>query len=108
MFTDSKAHLVIDTLPNENIPEFYQLLNNLIRTHIDLLDGDLGYIAAHYPSLLDVDSKLRVARKACLQIDEDAKSDLDKFPLLRGEGSYNISPSLEMKLTRGNAWSDPK
>ena len=127
---DDRVRAAMETL--STVPEFRQVVNAVLRAHIDRVDEELGFLLLH-PSLLDVESKLLVLKKACLQLHHTAidtslklandmqwnssfSSSLSSslstdelevgalFPLLVRRPSRDHTPKQDVKLPRQNPW----
>lgn len=118
---DARVRSAMETL--STVPEFRQLVNAILRAHMDRIDEELGFLLLH-PSLLDMESKLLVLKKACLQLHETAYANVlmsvEKpyylgsktnemedgalFPILSRRSSRDHTPKLDVKLPRQNPW----
>ena len=70
---DSQLKNTIATLAS--IPEFFLLINSLVKRNLSAIDGDhLQFIFSH-TNLFDLENKLTVARKILIALDKHANHD---------------------------------
>lgn len=120
---DERVRAAMETL--STVPEFRQVVNTILRSHMDKVDEELGFLLL-CPSLLDIESKLLVLKKACLHLHDiivsnsleyekqwrpqpivTNKDELEVgalFPILVRRSSRNHTPKIDVKLPRQNPW----
>ena len=83
--------------------EFRTLLNDVLRENMSLLDEELGFLLA-FPSLISLDNKLAIGKKAICALSHESQDIEGKFPILDSAAIDHGGAADKVLLGRDAPW----
>jgi len=86
--------------------EFRTLLNDVLRENISLLDEELGYLLT-YPSLINLDNKMAISKKALQLLSHESNDQDGKYPIFGKDDDAGVAiGAAGVFLSREEPWQD--